>query len=205
MKTKRTKRPKRAKRPSELTLKIKSYGGFTDEACQMESMLAKKPARLRIDLAGWTNIPADTALLMRSILLARSPRTHVTTHARSSLRGPAVLVWLLGDTRLIRADARIYFRAAGPFVARNQAPAWRDLGYDEIAEEDYIRVLHAINEFLPVRELADQPIEVSTLKQFGLVDNQQVDAFLASAFRGESPRQTRAPSSKSTPANAPSA
>ena len=43
-------------------------------------------------------------------------------------------------------------------------------------------MLQHINEFLPVKELAGRPIGVQVLKQFGLVDNEKVDLFLASAF-----------------------
>jgi hypothetical protein len=55
-------------------------------------------------------------------------------------------------------------------------------------EEDYIRVLQAINEFLPVKELAGRPVETSVMKQFGLIDNQKVDDLLAAAFRREKER-----------------
>ena len=49
-------------------------------------------------------------------------------------------------------------------------------------EEDYVRVLHAINKFLPVKELAGRPIEASVLKEFGLIDNVGVDGLLATAL-----------------------
>ena len=40
-------------------------------------------------------------------------------------------------------------------------------------EEDYVRVLHAIDEFLAVKELAGRPVDVSVLKEFGLIDNEE--------------------------------
>ena len=49
-------------------------------------------------------------------------------------------------------------------------------------EEDYVRVLHAIDEFLPVKELAGRLVDVSVLKEFGLIDNEAVDGLLATAF-----------------------
>jgi len=101
-----------------------------------------------------------------------------------------VLVWLMGDTRLIREDAKLYFRPAGPFEsADNGKPVWKDRSFfkdDEVEESDYIRVLQSINEFLPVKELAGRPIEVPVLRQFALVDNEKVDHFLAATFRKES-------------------
>ena len=176
----KTRKPS-AKRQSKLTLQLSSWGSYLDEAAELEDLLRKKPARLRIELSGVGEMPSDTALLIRSILLARSPRTQVTTHARSSLQGAAVLVWLLGDQRLIRDDARLHFRAAGPFENNDSGTPWVEpdtLTDDEFENADYIRVLQLINEFLPVRELAGRSIELPTLRQFGLVDNAKTDEVL---------------------------
>ncbi len=181
----KAKRTKGTRRHPKLLLKLCSWENYLDEAYQLETMLAKKPARLEIEFVGRGGIPPDSALLMRSMLLKRSPQTHLVTNARSSLQGGAVLVWLLGDTRLIREDARVYFRPAGPFVAGEASTAWTDRSFydeDDLEEEDYVRVLHAINEFLPVKELAGRPIEASVLKEFGLIDNEAVDGLLATAF-----------------------
>ena len=170
----KSKRTKGAKRHSKLLLKLSSWGNYIDEAYQLESMLAKKPARLQIEFVGSGEIPPDSALLMRSMLLKRSPQTRIVTNARSSLQGATLLIWLLGDTRLIREDARFHFRPAGPFVADDASTGWKDrscFDADDMEEEDYVRVLHAINEFLPVKELAGRPVEASVLKEFGLIDN----------------------------------
>lgn len=188
---KRTKRNKTAKRQSKLLIKLRAWGSFIEEAYQLESMLAKKPKQMLIEFVGSGEIPADTALLMRSMILKRSPQTRIATNARSSLLGPAVLLWLLGDTRHIREDAQMRFRAAGSFKPDGEAVAWKDCctcDECEMEQQDYILVLQAINEFLPVRELAGQPIELSVLKQYGLVDNKKLDDFLATAFRGDKER-----------------
>ena len=64
-------------------------------------------------------------------------------------------------------------------------------------EEDYVRVLHAINEFLPVKELAGRAVEASVLKEFGLIDNVGVDGLLATAFgRAKERRETSRTSTK---------
>ncbi len=197
----KTRRTKTTKRHSKLLLKLSSWGSYIDEAFQLESLLAKKPARLQIEFVGSGEIPADSALLMRSMIMKRSPRTRIVTNARSSLQGATSLIWLLGDKRLIREDARLHFRAAGPFVADEAATGWRGRSFfhdEDMEEEDYIRVLQAINEFLPVRELAGRPVEVSVLKEFGLVDNEKADSLLATAFgRGkERPEKLQTSSQK---------
>ena len=195
----KTKRTKTTKRHSKLLLKLRSWGNYIDEAYQLESLLAKKPARLQIEFVGSGEIPADSALLMRSMLLKRSPKTRITTNARSSLQGATALLWLLGDKRLIREDARLHFRAAGPFVPNEVSTGWKDRSFfhdEDMEEEDYIRVLQAINEFLPVRELAGRPVEPSVLKEFGLVDNEKADSALATVFGRGKERQERQPTSK---------
>lgn len=140
----KSKRTKGAKRHSKLLLKLKSWGNYIDEAYKLESLLAKKPARLQIEFVGSGEIPADSALLMRSMLLKRSPRTRIVTNARSSLQGATALIWLLGDKRIIREDARLHFRAAGPFVDE-VSTGWKDRSFfhdEDMEEEDYVRVLH---------------------------------------------------------------
>ena len=194
-----TKRTKTTKRYSKLLLKLRSWGNYIDEAYQLESLLAKKPARLQIEFVGSGEIPADSALLMRSMILKRSPRTRILTNARSSLQGATALIWLLGDKRLIREDARLHFRAAGPFIPNEVSTGWRDRSFfheEDMEEEDYIRVLQAINEFLPVKELAGRPVEVSVLKEFGLIDNEKADGLLATVFGRGKERQERLQTSK---------
>ena len=182
----KSKRNTGAKRHAKLFLKLRFWGNYIDEAYELESMLAKKPRHLQIEFVGSGEIPPDVALLMRSMILNRSHHTRLVTYARSNLQGGTVLLWLLGDVRNIRNDARLHFRPAGPFADSDASTGWRDRSFfndDILEEEDYIRVLEGINEFLPVRELAGYPVEVSVLKEFGLVDNEKVDDLLATIFR----------------------
>jgi hypothetical protein len=178
----------------QFQLKIMSYrySDYIDQIAGLERVLARKPRAVQINLVGTGEIPADMALLIRSVLQSRSPKTQIITNARSSLQGGAVLVWLLGDRRLIRDDARLYFRRvdlSGDEEAdpnepvREIEPKYRD-SYSEVdpEEADYVQVLRRINEFLPVRELAGRMIGVPVLRQFGLVENEQVDHYLATAF-----------------------
>ena len=139
-------------------LNIMSYGAsyYIERITQLEKAITRKSQSLEIELIGAGEIPADSALLIRSVLLARSPKTRIVTNARSSLQGGAVLVWLLGDRRMIREDARLFFRCSNlseeeeaelnkPWTQNE--PKYRD-SYSEIdpEEADYIRVLQLINE-----------------------------------------------------------
>ena len=92
----------------------------------------------------------------------------------------------MGDTRLIREDAKLYFRKSNNEDADDDGEDWKDEKSDdseaELEEVDYAQVLQHINNFLPVKELAGRPVDLEILRQFGLVDNERVDHFLASAF-----------------------
>jgi hypothetical protein len=183
-----------ATRVCNFRLKLPSYGGcyYTKRALKLEATLARKPKVLRLEMIGDGEIPADTALLIRSILLGRSPRTQLVTNARSSLQGGSVLVWLLGDQRIIRDDARVYFKR-NPLADEDPVEVYAGLGeakhkykdsYSSLDPEDadYEHVLQLINEFLPVNEFAGRIVNVAALREFGLVENDRLDNFLAAAF-----------------------
>jgi len=175
-------------------LSLLHYGNsyYIERIAALERALGRKPRQLQIDMLGEGEIPADWALLIRSILNQRAARTQVTTNARSSLQNGSVLVWLLGDCRIIRNDARIFFRRANVSEDTNSEPekVWDedDMKYvDSFSEADpdeadHAKVLQHINEFLPVKELVGRVIDVPTLRQFGLAENDKLDSFLATAF-----------------------
>ena len=175
-------------------VEVWSYGNsyYIERIAELERALAKKPGVLHIELVGTGEIPADVALRFRSALMERSPKTRIVTNARSSLQGGSVLLWLLGDRRTIRDDARLYFRhttlseddeVQENGVWKDDQPQYRD-SYSAIDpdEGDYARVLQIINQFLPVREMAGRLIGVPVLRQFGLIENEKVDSFLATVF-----------------------
>ena len=185
-------------------LMLLGYGNcyYIDRVAKLETAILKKPRSIQINLIGEGEIPADTALLFRSVLLRRSPKTLIITNARSSLQGGSALVWLLGDRRLIRDDARIFFRRVelsdGQEAKPDESAKEAESNYSDSCTEldpedgDYVRMLRAINEFLPVKELAGRMIGVPVLRQFGLVENEKVDQFLSTAFaKSESAVVTR--------------
>ena len=188
-----------SQRRRRFQLKIMPYGNsyYIDRIEQLEKLLGRKPRLIQIDMVGVGEIPADSALLIRSVLMARSPKVRILTNARSSLQGGSVLVWLLGDDRRIRHDARLYLRhvelSEDETAEQSETPKDDDLKYRDSFSEidpeegDYAQVLQYINEFLPVKELAGRLIGVPVLRQFGLVENEQGDLFLATAF-GKSDR-----------------
>src|SRR5438045_9115829 len=173
---------------------VGSYGNsyYIERIAELERALAKTPGVLHIELVGTGEIPADVALRFRSVLMERWPKTRIVTNARSSLQGGSVLLWLLGDSRTIRDDARLYFRRTTLSeddevqengVWKNDEPQYRD-SYSAIDpdEGDYARVVQLINEFLPVKEMAGRLIGVPVRQQCRLLENDRVDHLLATGF-----------------------
>jgi hypothetical protein len=182
-----------------LLLKTSYYADYMDQVSELEKALARNPQRFQIDIVGSGELSPDTALLMRAVLLERSPHTHLVTHARSSLQGGTVLVWLLGDTRLIREDAKVYVRRPNKRDADEEGEAWKSEesgnADQDLEEVDYATILQHINAFLPVKEIMGRAIDTAVLRQFGLVDSQRLDVFLTSAL-GKSERATGPPQPK---------
>jgi hypothetical protein len=169
---------------------------YLDRIQDLEQILMREPEEVEIELIGTGEIPADTVLVIRSVLMKRQPKTRIITNARSSLQHAAVLVWLLGDERYIRDDAQLFFRKADlpeekddeqKTEAWKDEPSFRDLFSDTDPEEaDYARVLQLINEYLPVSELTGRFIDVGALRQFGLIENEKADKYLARVFASNS-------------------
>jgi hypothetical protein len=173
-------------------VEVWSYGNYVERIAELERVLAMKPRSLRIEIVGAGEIPADVALRFRAALMERSPKTRIFTHACSSLQGGSVLLWLLGDRRTIRDDARLYFRRTtlseddevqeNGVWSENEKPYRDSFSWFDPDEGDYARVLQAINEFLPVKEMAGRLVGVPVLRQFGLLENEKMDSFLAAVF-----------------------
>jgi hypothetical protein len=173
-------------------VEVRSWGNYVEQIAELKRVLAKKPRTLQIEIVGHGEIPADGALRFRAALMKRSPKTRIITNAHSTVQGGSALLWLLGDSRTIREDARLYFRdttlSADDVVRVNgagkeQEPAYRD-SYSTVDpdEGDYAQVLQIIGEYLPVKEMAGRLIDVPVRRQFGLIESEKVDSFLAAMF-----------------------
>jgi len=174
----------------ELLYSGNSY--YIERVAKLEDALADVPKQLHLELMGDGEIDFDWALVIRDVLMQRSAETKLITQARSTLKNGSVLVWLLGDQRIIREDARVFFRRANySEPAATSEKVWDNdvMEYvDSFSEADpeeasLARVLQLINEYLPVQELVGRIIDVPTLRQFGLIENEKLDALLTSAFR----------------------
>jgi len=174
----------------ELLYSGNSY--YIERVARLEDALADVPKQLHLELMGDGEIDVDWALVFRDVLIQRSMETKLITQARSTLKNGSVLVWLLGDRRIIRDDAKVFFRRANysePATTSEKVWDGELMDYiDSFSEADpeeasLARVLQLINEYLPVQELVGRMVDVPTLRQFGLIENEKLDALLTSAFR----------------------
>ena len=173
-------------------VEVRSWGNYVEQIAELKRVLAKKPRTLQIEIVGTGEISADSALRFRAALMERSSQTRILTNAQSTVQGGTALLWLLGDIRTIRDDARLYFRRTTLSeddevrvngAGKNEEPAYRDsYSMFDADEGDYARVLLIINEYLPVNEMAGRLIGVPVLRQFGLIENEKMDSFLAVVF-----------------------
>lgn len=178
-------------------LEIESWSSFADRVAELDEVIAKTPETLLIEIGGTDELSPDAALRFRAVLQKRSPKTQVVTHAHSSLQGGAVLLWLLGDKRTVREDARFYFRrstlaedADATAIDDDSCGYWDPYSAVDPDEGDYARVLEIINEYLPVRELAGRLIGVPVLRQFGLIESDRVEALLANLLAKKKPEHS---------------
>lgn len=186
-------------------VEVRSWGNYVEQIAELKRLLAKRPRTLQIEIVGSGEISADTALRFRAALMERSSRTRILTNAQSTLQGGTVLLWLLGDIRTIRDDARLYFRRTTLSeddevrvngAGESEEPAYRDsYSLFDPDEGDYARVLQIINEYLPVKEMAGRLIGVPVLRQFGLIENDTMDSYLATVF-------SKCPETAERPSNA---
>src|SRR6185503_20290395 len=113
---------------SQFQLKIMfGHAYYIDRVAKLEAAIRRRPRTLRINMIGDGEVPPEFALLIRSILLDRSHRTRLITNARASLQGGSVLVWLMGDQRIIRDDARVFFKR-NPLADEDPVEVYAGLG-----------------------------------------------------------------------------
>jgi hypothetical protein len=74
----KAKRTKKTKRHSKLLLKLRSWGNYSEEAYQLEKLIARKPSRLQIEFVG------SGAKMRAEASAPLASRTHVYVASRIS-------------------------------------------------------------------------------------------------------------------------
>ena len=154
----------------------------------LENSLADAPQDLTIELIGPGILLHDTALMLYEELRNRAPVTRLHMRARTCLVDGAVLLWLAGDTRSMRADGWIQISAL-PVASENSGEEVDGVSTlieaEEPAQTD-LRSIHShINEWLPVQEIAGLRLFEKDLREFGVLDDAKTSNQLAALFHAE--------------------
>ena len=177
-------------------LRIYAYGGsyYIDRVSKLERLLARTPRVVQIDMIGIGEIPGGPgiAVAVQSCLAVRGGQKLSRMRVPACKHG-AVLVWRCWATAGSFAMTRAFFFRRTELSEEEQAESHAGVNdvenkykdsFSEVEPEegDHLQVLQFINEFLPVKELAGRLIALPVLRQFGIVESEHQDDFLATAF-----------------------
>lgn len=163
----------------------------------VEEALAGEPEDCTIELIGPGILLHDNALMLFEELRNRPSHTRLHIRARTCLIDGAILLWLAGDTRSMRADGWIQLSSV-----RSQQADLSDTDGDvsiliedeEPANTDLRSIHRHINEWLPVQEITSRRLFEPELREFGLLDDAESQIQLAALFHSEVAGITTAPS-----------
>lgn len=176
---------------SEILLNLHS-----DSGCEMfqkvRHALSKKPKALKLELVGAGEFSQDMVLATHSLLVeAKKGGLKLTTQAHSSLYNGSLLLWLIGDKRIIRSN-KAFFEVDSideqsdddsdcmseedvPFLNRRE----------KVYQSNFLEIVRLISEYLPVKELAGKRLEMKELTDYGLIDSEESDKQLLALMNGK--------------------
>jgi hypothetical protein len=163
----------------------------------IEEAFAAAPEECTIELIGPGILLHDNALMLFEELWNRPSHTRLHVRARTCLIDGAILLWLAGDTRSMRADSWIQLSSV-----RSQPADLSDTDGDvsiliedeEPANTDLRSIHRHINEWLPVQEITGRRLFEPELREFGLLDDAESQIQLAALFHAQVAGITTAPS-----------
>jgi hypothetical protein len=163
---------------------------------RIEEAFAAAPEECTIELIGPGILLHDNALMLFEELRNRPSHTRLHIRARTCLIDGAILLWLAGDTRSMRADGWIQLSSV-----RSQQADLSDTDGDvsilieeEPANTDLRSIHRHINEWLPVQEITGRRLFEPELREFGLLDDAESQIQLAALFHAEVAGINTAPS-----------
>lgn len=189
---------------------------------EAEHLLLHLPMRVILRFAGGSFMRPDAALAIHALLARRPAGTYLHADALSSVVGPAVILFLMADTREMRPSGYLFL----PNPTRDQAveggiahmlqdaDAWKseETGTPwlrKLAQLEMERVLEIVNQHVSAADLMDAPMDVESLSEYGLLGGCPWDSLLEKAAAGRvpkggsayqpDPRRGRRPGSKTTP------
>jgi hypothetical protein len=151
----------------------------------LESAFSRAPAELTIELIGPGILLHDNALMLFEEIQNRRAHTRLHVRARTCLLDGAILLWLAGDTRSMRADGWIQLSAMPAIPTERDCAGLGGailIDDEDPAHTDLRAVISHIDEWLPVQEIAGLRLFELDLRGFGLLDDATSEEQLAAYF-----------------------
>jgi hypothetical protein len=153
--------------------------------------LAKKPKTLVWELTGFFSLCPDFCLTVFNLLKNdRDPGTRLVVKVNCSLVGSSLL-WVCAADEIQFCPGRCFrFRSLEKFKAMvNRSKGNESFQVDQeecAAVFEYRQCLRILDEYLPVKLLADKLVPIETLKEFNLGMNPEQEKAFARLFESES-------------------
>ena len=151
----------------------------------IEEVLAGEPEECTIELIGPGILLHDNALMLFEELRNRSSQTRLHIRARTCLIDGAILLWLAGDTRSMRADGWIQLSRVNSQptdLSDTDGDVSILIEEEEPANTDLRSIHRHINEWLPVHEITGRRLFETELREFGLLDDAESQKHLSALF-----------------------
>ena len=151
----------------------------------LESAFSRAPSELTIELIGPGILLHDNALMLFEEIRHRPAHTRLHMRARTCLVDGAILLWLAGDTRSMRADGWIQLSAMPTIPTERDCAGLGGailIDDEDPAHTDLRAVISHIDEWLPVQEIAGLRLFELDLRGFGLLDDTTSEEQLAAYF-----------------------
>jgi hypothetical protein len=151
----------------------------------LESAFSRAPTELTIELIGPGILLHDNALMLFEEIRNRPAHIRLHMRARTCLLDGAILLWLAGDTRSMRADGWIQLSAMPGIPAERDSAGLGGailIDDEEPAHTDLRAVISHIDEWLPVQEIAGLRLFETDLREFGLLDDAASEEQLTAYF-----------------------
>jgi hypothetical protein len=153
--------------------------------------LAKKPKTLVWELTGFFSLCPDFCLTVFNLLKnERDPSIRLVVKVNCSLVGSSLL-WVCAADEIQFCPGRCFrFRSLEKFKAMvNRSKGNESFQVDQeecAAVFEYRQCLRILDEYLPVKLLADKLVPIETLKEFNLGMNQEEEKAFVRLFESES-------------------
>lgn len=154
---------------------------------KVEEAVNAKPSKLTLTMQQRAHVDQDVVLILISLLEGRDNGTHLHVELRSSIYDGVLQIVLMADSRTIRQH--VWAMVDSPkrvksmdFSETEPLPADPRSVSDSPFIQDYLQIAEMMNQYIEVERVADKRWDLSHLKEYGLMNTGEEDAYLTSLF-----------------------